>query len=388
MRTKPKVAIITPGSFPIPSTRSSSVETVVEMQTNALQTDVDFTIFGKKTSELPSSEKRGNISYIRFIYRNWTKYLTKVISSLTKLRPDIIQIENRPNFIPLLRQRFQKTPLCLSLHSTKFISSSRSAKEELISCLYQVDKIIVNSHFLKNYLINQTGCKTAKIFVNHLGVDTNQFQSKWSINHLSENENITPKLNLEGKRIILFVGRLRKIKGVEKILMSMPSIIQAVPDTLLIIVGSAFYRSDRKTNYVDHLYRLAKEFPDHVRFLSFIPHEQIHVWFKAADIVLVPSIAHEAFGLVNVEAMACGVPVIATNIGGMPEVIEHGKTGYLVNTEKLEAELAKYVIQLLNNPEKIKQLGLNCVNRVYKDFTWEKSASRLLRLYDHIVTEK
>lgn len=388
MRTKPKVAIITPGSFPIPSPQSSSVETVVEMQTNALQTEVDFTIFGKKTKELPSSEKRGNISYVRFIYRKWTRYLTKVISALSKLRPDLIQIENRPNFIPLLRQRFQNTQLWLSLHSTKFISSSHIEKEELISCLHQVDKIIVNSQFLKNYLISLTGCADAKIFVNHLGVDTNQFHSKWSTNHFGENENITQQMNLEGKRIILFVGRLRKIKGVEKILQAMPFIIQAVPDTLLIIAGSAFYGSNRKTNYVEHLYRLAKEFPDHVRFLEFIPHEQIHVWFKAAEIVLVPSIGQEAFGLVNVEAMACGVPVIASNIGGMPEVIEHGKTGYLVNTKNLDADLANYVIQLLNNPEKIKQLGLNCVNRISENFTWEKSASRLLQLYDQIESEK
>ena len=114
----------------------------------------------------------------------------------------------------------------------------------------------------------------------------------------------------------------------------MPSIIQAVPDTLLIIAGSAFYGSERRTSYVDKLYTLAKDFPEHVRFMSFIPHEEIHIWFKAAEIVLVPSIGHEAFGLVNVEAMACGVPVIATNIGGMPEVIEHGKNGVFDKSTK------------------------------------------------------
>ncbi|MEH7305056.1 glycosyltransferase family 4 protein [Neobacillus drentensis] len=386
MRKKQKVAIITPGSFPIPSPLSSSVETVVEMQTNALQTEVEFTIFGKKTKELPSSEKRGNISYARFIYRRWTRYLAKVISSLSQLRPDIIQIENRPNFIPLLRKRFPKTQLWLSLHSTKFISSSHIGKEELINCLQQTDKIIVNSQFLKNHVINQTDCDPVKIFVNYLGVDTNQFQSKWATNQPNDNKAPKLPLNLEGKRMILFVGRLRKIKGVEKILQAMPSIIQAVPDTILVIAGSAFYGSNRKTNYVERLYRIAQEFPDHVRFLSFIPHAEIHVWFKAADLVLVPSIANEAFGLVNVEAMACGVPVIATNIGGMPEVIEHGKTGYLLHPQNLEAELTNYVIQLLNDPEKIQQMGHNCLDRVNENFTWEKSARRLLRLYEQIVS--
>lgn len=388
MGTKPKVAIITPGSFPIPSARSSSVETVVEMQTNALQSEVNFAIFGKRTKDLPSSEKRGNITYVRFIYRNWTKYLTKVVSVLLNINPDIIQIENRPRFIPLLRQTFQRTPIWISLHSTMFISPPYIEKEKLISCLNQADKIIVNSHFLKNYLIKQTDCEAAKIFVNHLGVDTNQFQSKWSTNQLNKKDDLLKQLNLEGKKILLFVGRLRKIKGIHKILEAMPSIIQAVPDTILIIAGSAYYGSARKTKYVNNLYKLAKDFPNHVRFVSFIPHSEIHIWFEAADIVLVPSIGHEAFGLVNVEAMACGVPVIATNIGGMPEVIQHGLTGYLVNTEKAGMEIANYVIYLLNNPKEIKTLGLNSLNRVLENFTWEKSANRLLQLYMEEVSEK
>jgi spore coat protein SA len=269
-----------------------------------------------------------------------------------------------------------------------FISTSHIGKEELFSCLNQADKIIVNSHFLKNHLINQTSCEAAKIIVNHLGVDTNQFQSKWSNDQINKKVNFIKQWNLEGKKILLFVGRLRKIKGIHRILQAMPSIIQTVPDILLIIAGSAFYGSDRKTNYVDHLYQLAKDFPNHVRFISFIPHAEIHRWFEAADIVLVPSIGQEGFGLVNVEAMACGVPVIATNIGGMPEVIEHGRTGYLINTDNLEAELANYVIQLLNNPTRIKTFGLNSVNRVQENFTWEKSAYRLIQLYDQTVSDR
>jgi spore coat protein SA len=388
VRKKPKVSIITPGSFPIPSSRSSSVETVVEMQAISLQSEVEFTIYGKKTKELPSFEKRGSISYARFKYRNWTRYLTKVVSALSNQKPDIIQIENRPKYIPFIRQRFEKTQIWLSLHSTMFISTSHIGKEELISCLTQADKIIVNSHFLKNHLINQTNCDAAKIIVNHLGVDTNQFQSKWSNDQINKKVNFIKQWNLEGKKILLFVGRLRKIKGIHRILQAMPYIIQTVPDILLIIAGSAFYGSDRKTDYVNHLHQLAMSFPNHVRFISFIPHAEIHQWFEAADIVLVPSIGQEAFGLVNVEAMACGVPVIATNIGGMPEVIDHGRTGYLINTDNIEAELANYVIQLLNNPTRIKTFGLNSVNRVQENFTWKNNAYRLLKLYDQTVSDR
>ncbi|MEH6956127.1 glycosyltransferase family 4 protein [Neobacillus drentensis] len=388
MKIKPKVAIITPGSFPIPSSRSSSVETVVEMQTNVLQNDIQFTVFGKKTKDLPSVDKQGNISYVRIIYRHWTRYLSKVISKLSKLNPDIIQIENRPKYIPLIRHKFQNALIILSLHSTMFISKSHIEKEALISNLHQADKIIVNSHFLKDYLIKLTDCDANKVIVNYLGVDTTQFQSKWSLNQINNKEKFIKQMNLVGRKIILFVGRLRKIKGIHKILRAMPSIIQAVPDTLLLIAGSAFYGSERGTIYVDKLFELAKNFPEHVRFVSFIPHEEIHHWFEAAEIVLVPSIGQEAFGLVNVEAMACGVPVIATKMGGMPEVIEHGRTGYLIDPQNIEVELSNCVIQLLNNPKKVELLGLNSVERVMEHFTWEKSSNRILQLYIQMVIDK
>ena len=136
---------------------------------------------GKRQKNLPSVENQGNISYVRVTYQNWTRYLTKVITKLSKLNPDIIQIENRPKYIPIIRNKFQKAQIWLSLHSTMFISSPHIEKEELISCLHQADKIIVNSHFLKDYLIEQTGCEANKVIVNYLGVDTTQFQSKWSI---------------------------------------------------------------------------------------------------------------------------------------------------------------------------------------------------------------
>lgn len=94
-----------------------------------------------------------------------------------------------------------------------FISTSHIGKEELISCLSQADKIIVNSHFLKNHLINQTSCDAAKIIVNHLGVDTNQFQSKWSNDQINKKVNFIKQWNLGGKKILLFCWTFKKDKG-------------------------------------------------------------------------------------------------------------------------------------------------------------------------------
>ena len=377
MAIKLKVAIITPGSFPIPSPNSSSVETVVERLTAALKNEVDFTIFGKKSKELHRKEKRGNITYIRFKKR----YLSRVMEELQKVEYDIIQVENRPKFVLPIRQLFPDAQIWLSLHSTKFISNPHINREELFRELSFSDKIMVNSHFLKRYLTNMSNEHDYKIYVNHLGVDTRQFQSKWQSPPLPQVEKIKKLLNLEGQYHLLYVGRLRKIKGVEMLLKALPKVVKKHPNVRLTIVGNAFYGSNRKTRYVNHLYQLAEMVSEHVKFVPFIPHDQIHFWFQAADIVIVPSIGNEAFGLVNIEAMACGIPVIATNIGGMPEIIQHGYTGFLINPEDGVNELAAYLDQLLSNPPLIKKMGENCVMNVLKNFTWERSAHRLLQQY-------
>jgi spore coat protein SA len=377
MSSKLKVAIVTPGSFPIPSPRSSSVETVVDKLTNSLQNEVEFSIYGKQSIDMPSSEKRGNLTYIRLKYRGWKKYLQKIILSLSKLTPDIIQVENRPKYVPILQEKFPTIPVLLSLHSTMFISNSRISKEELMNCISLSKKVIVNSHFLKRFIMNKINCDESKIFVNHLGVDTNQFQAKWLSCRSDKTKLLKKQLDLEDKKILLFVGRLRKMKGVDKIIKALPAIIKYEPNTILIIAGSAFYGTDKVTRYVHSLYKLAEEYSEHVRFSPFIAHENIHKWFQMADIVLVPSIGNEAFGLVNVEAMACGVPVIATNIGGMPEIIEHGHTGYLI----IEKELAEFVITMFSDVKICQEMGVNSFTRVQEQFTWEKSSERLHNLY-------
>jgi spore coat protein SA len=377
LTTKLKVAIITPGSFPIPSPNSSSVETVVESLTAVLSKEVDFTIFGKKTKELHRKEKRGDITYIRFKKR----YLNRVMEELQKVKYDIIQIENRPKFVSTIRQLFPDAQIWLSLHSTKYISNPHINREELFRELSFSDKIIVNSHFLKKYLTTKSNEHDYKIFVNHLGVDTMQFQSKWQSPPLRQVQEIKKMLNLGGHYHLLYVGRLRKMKGVEMLLKAIPKVVKKHPTIRLTIVGSAFYGSNRKTGYVNHLYQLAEGVSEHVKFVPFIPHNQIHFWFQAADIVIVPSIGKEAFGLVNIEAMACGNPIIATNIGGMPEIIQHGYTGFLINPEDAENQLAAFLDKLLSNPSLIKEMGENCVLNVLKHFTWERSAHRLLEQY-------
>jgi spore coat protein SA len=93
----------------------------------------------------------------------------------------------------------------------------------------------------------------------------------------------------------------------------------------------------------------------------------------------VPSSQREAFGLVNVEAMASGIPVIATYAGGMKEIIDHENTGYLVPLQRLQEELADKIVKVIGNDELQRNMGEQAMQRVESTFTWRHTADRWMK---------
>jgi spore coat protein SA len=371
-----KVAIITPGVYPIPGKKSTSVELVVQKTSNLLQKDVDVIIFGKKTKNQPFNERLGNITYYRYYFHSKT-YIQNVVQQLQIDKPDIIQVENRPKFVKFIRQAIPSAKIILTLHSVTFISPPYMRKRLLNNYLTQTNVIVVNSRFLKNYVLGKTTLDSKKIIVNHLGVNHDQFKPKWQLDSTASLEMLRKILGVSQNKILLYVGRLVKIKGVHHILEAMPEIVKADPSIRLIIAGSPF----RHRTYFDHLKKLAEGVKDYVVFTSFIPNDKIHELFQLSDILLVPSAQKEAFGLVNLEAMSTGTPVIATKSGGIPEIIEHGKTGYLINPSTIREDLTKHILELLSNPLKLQQMGKECVLQVRNYFTWKHTVKRQLKLY-------
>ena len=378
-----KVAIITPGVFPIPGNKSSSVELVVQKTSVLLQKEVDVIIFGKKTKNQSFIERQGHLTYYRFHYNPKT-YLQNVVEQLQLDKPDIIQIENRPKIVKFIRQAIPTAKIILTLHSITFISPPYMNDRFLIYYLNQANAIVVNSHFLKNYVLGITNLDSSKIVVNHLGVNVDQFKPKWQLDSPELLELMKGKLGVSRNKILLYVGRLVEIKGVHHILEAMPEIINADPSIKLIIAGSPFGRRA----YSDHLKNLAESIKDHVVFTSFIPNDKIHEMFQISDLLLVPSAQNEAFGLVNLEAMSTGTPVIASNSGGIPEIIEHGKTGYLIDPSNIREDLTKHILDLLSNPSKLQQMGQQCVLQVRNHFTWQHSVDRQLTLFRQLHEEQ
>jgi glycosyltransferase involved in cell wall biosynthesis len=189
------------------------------------------------------------------------------------------------------------------------------------------------------------------------------------------------------RRGILFVGRLTPHKGVDRL-------IEAIPeDAGLRVVGSTGHdRDPPEREYPNLLRRLAAR--RRVELLGVVPDSDLPSLYRSAQVLALPSVHRtcygreveisELLGLAAIEAMASGTPVVASSLGGLPEVVEHGVTGFLVepgNVDELRARLA----EVLGNRSLAARLGRNARERFLEMFTWEACAERCLAAYSELV---
>jgi spore coat protein SA len=377
-----KAAFVTPGAYPVPSSMGGSVERVVEKVVPELAPHLNVVIYGRTGKQLAAKGTLNGARIERFPARNKRRYFSSVCLRLARYQPNIIQVENRPKWIPCLKQRFPSSRIWLNLHSTTFISAPKLSKSLCRQCLRAADRILVNSDYLKFYLARKLPNIESKIRVNHLGVEAVRFPSRSSPEGQMLRDNGRAEHGWNERKIVLFVGRLVHQKGVHLLLDAIPAIVAKHPDALFVIVGSALYGSHRMTHYVKSLHRQAKSWWKHIHFQPYIPHDELPSWFAMADVAVVPSIGHEAFGLVIVEAMAAELPVVATRAGGMKEVIAEGVTGYLVTKEYpgIVRELEERITDLLGNEETRLEMGRKGRERVMEMFLWEHTAQRWLQI--------
>lgn len=176
--------------------------------------------------------------------------------------------------------------------------------------------------------------------------------------------------------VLLFVGRIQPLKSPDIAVRALAQLRR--PDALLLVVGGAS-GADGDTE-VAHLQALVDELgvADQVRFVPPQPHHILSSYYRAADAVIVPS-RSESFGLVALEAAACGIPVVAAGVGGLLSLVDHGETGYLV-PDRDPAVFAHYLREIIDHPAHAAALGARGAARATR-YTWAFAAARLRRLY-------
>jgi len=183
----------------------------------------------------------------------------------------------------------------------------------------------------------------------------------------------------DGKMNILFVGRMEKRKGLNFLLEAYKQVKQEIPNSRLIVVGpgtrlrSIYERKVRRSKLQD------------VVFVGYASYDDLPRYYKTADIYCSPATGRESFGIVLLEAMAVGKPVVASNIDGYANVVSHGVDGLLVPPKDARL-LAQTLISLMSDASLRQQMGANGILKA-KRYSWENIAQKILSYYMRLLSE-
>lgn len=181
--------------------------------------------------------------------------------------------------------------------------------------------------------------------------------------------------------VLLFVGRIQPLKGLGVAIRALAELERE--DTVLVVVGGPSGTDGQEE--AEKAALLADELgvAERIRWVPPQPHHLLSSYYRAADVVAVPS-RSESFGLVALEAAACGIPVVGAAVGGLRTLVEHGRTGFLVEDRAPEA-FAAHIDALLGDADLAARLGDNAAERARR-YTWSTTAGRLRRIYADLTS--
>jgi len=235
------------------------------------------------------------------------------------------------------------------------------------------DIITVNSTYMKRQLESFAPESSAKIRVIPMGIDPEKFKAT---------EFIDIKKQFEAGHLVISVGRLIDWKGTIHLIDAMPAVIHQFPDTVLLIIGSG----PEKETLVNRAHELGLE--NQIHFPGVVDNEDLPSYYHAADVFVLPSINKsgktEALGVVLLEAMASGCPVIGSNVGGIPDIIIDGVNGFLVPEQRPDI-LAELIVQLFSDDELKEKFRKNGFTRIQQSFTWDHIANQFSMVYSQVL---
>jgi len=357
---KDKVAIVCPDDHKLPKIDTFTVKTPFP---GVFQNHPDFPK-AKKYSEMTNQEFSAYL----------LPYLQKTLEAVNTFKPDIIHVQHASFLVWVADyiKSIYNIPFVVSLHGPDLNTAiiDKRIRNLTKRSLVRASKIFPNSFDTKNRFYAIFGesfrRKTKTIFP---GVDISLYSKPTNI---SETEK---KYHLVGKRLVIYVGRLDKEKGIEYLIKA----AKDIPAEIYILGGG---------DYQKKLEQIVSELKlKNVHFLGYFGKDyvkELRKFYQRADVVVVPSTVKEAFGLVILEAMAARTPVVASNIGGIPNIVKDGKTGFLVHPRSSK-EIAEKVNKILIN-EKLRQaMRERCYKLIEEKFTWEKTTNNIRESYNQII---
>jgi alpha-maltose-1-phosphate synthase len=299
----------------------------------------------------------------------------------------------------LLKQLLH-VPLILTTHS---LEPHRPWKREQLGNAYDVsswvektayrnaDGVIAVSKSMKHDVETLYGVEPEKVRIIYNGIDADQYRPTYDA-ELVASYGVDP-----GKPFILFVGRITRQKGIIHLVNAVKHI---APEVQVVLCAGAPDTEEIGRELSQAIARIREQGRKNLIWIPQVlsKHDLIRL-YSHASLFVCPSV-YEPFGIINLEAMACGTPVVASAVGGITEVVVEGETGLLVpfepqganafepkNPERFSRDLASAVNRLLASPEKLESMASKARERVEKHFGWKSIARQTLEFYEFLTVE-
>jgi len=241
--------------------------------------------------------------------------------------------------------------------------------------LERANKIIAVSHFTKRELLEYYKVPEEKIRVIHNGVDVNKFKPAQDKRKVKEELGFNPD-----DLTILSVGRLYARKGLFTLIESMPAIVKRFKNAKFIISGKG--QSDEMRKLLAHAEKIGVK--GSIIFTGYYPDKKLPKLYQAAD-VFAFSTFYEHHPFAVLEALSTGLPVVTTSVGGIPETIESGKNGFLVEPFNPK-QFADRILYLLEHPAEAAEMGLLARQTILERFDWRIVVKDVLKVYDEALS--
>lgn len=357
-----KIAIIGPQGLPVPPVKGGAIETLIDVvlreNEKEKKLDIDvYTIYDKDAMEYSKKYKEVNFIYL-CKYKKYIKLRNKFISlfrrvfrknfahtyaqgvcrGIKKNKYDKVLVEGDSSVIEPISKVISKDKIYLHIHHDPGMTNNSQFKKEINLC----NKVIVVSNFIKSRLIE---CINFNKNIEVLNNCTNTDIFNKEKYDLKTRIKIRSKFGIKEEDVVLlFSGRPIKGKGIKELILA----IKDIDNVKLIIAGSSGFGAKVKSQFEEELLKISSDMQGKVIFTGFIHNTELPNIHSAADIAVVPSIMNDSAPLVVLEYMASGLPLITTESGGIPELIDNECAIVVKRDEKIIRNL-KEAIELLKD---------------------------------------
>ncbi len=368
-----KLAIFSPAFMPVPAVRGGAIEQLTEdiIEANEQYHKYDIDLYTvndplldrkkyKYTKIIKVDKVDNSIKYTMIRAINMLRKLLKkdrinfaelnMISKFKKNYYDSILVENNMNLYNRVLRKITREKIYFHLHNDFACGdlSKTKAKTEII--INTADEILVVSNFLKNKL-QKMGATNVKVVPNLV------ISQKFKALPDEEKKRIKEKYGIKKNDFVFtFVGRMSKEKGIDKLLEAMNS-FKNERNVKCLIVGNSFFDSGADEEYVQKLKNISEPIKEQIIFTGYINNDQLYKMYSITDCVVVPSQCEEAFGMAAFEAMIMKKAVIASDAGGLPEVLSKRGSILIQRNKQFTKKLSNAMEMLKDNPELSKKMG-------------------------------